>query len=51
MLTRGDLNVKIHLFGYEFIADDKQIAEMMIHQALEVMVDSWEKRLSNDCND
>lgn len=47
----GDPNVKIHLFKYEFIADDKQIAEMMIRQALEAMVNSWEKELSNDCND
>lgn len=47
-VNEGDLNVKIHLFEYEFIADDKQIAEMMIRQALEAMVNSWEKELSND---
>ncbi len=50
-VNEGDPNVKIHLFKYEFIADDKQIAEIMIRQALEAMVDSWEKELSNDCND
>jgi hypothetical protein len=50
-VNEGDPDVKIHIFKYEFIASDEQLAEMMIQQALEAMVNSWEKELSNDCND
>lgn len=50
-LNEGDPDVKIHIFKYEFIASDEKLAEMMMIQAIDAVVNSWEKELNNDCND